>query len=321
MRGFPTIFFLVVSIIAVGGCRLDFDVATDTDNNPADADAASALDGVPGDAANGSDASAGPGTWGNAQPIASLDLDEDYDDPSLTGDLLEIYFNADSPMTAGDADIWKATRLRPDLPWGDPVHVAELSSTVDETTPEVAADGRTIFFARGDTAPEEEIFFSTRPTRDDPWTTPVLVAELSAPGEQDIAGGVTGDPMEIVLMSRRDVNDGDIYLASWDDMMNRWSIPQPIAEVNSNGPERNPFLDRSGLSLYFDADPDQDGDFDLYVATRPERAAPFTDPLRIDELVTTDDDVDPWVSPEGDYMVFTRCPDGANDCVLYEVSR
>ena len=95
--------------------------------------------------------------------------------------------------------------------------------------------------------------------------------------------------------------------------------PEPIAAVNSDGNDYSPFLDPPALTLYFDSDPDQNGGHDLYVATRPTLDAQFSAPSRIDELTTPDDETDPWVSPDGRYMVFCRNVGGIAE--LFEVYR
>ena len=49
------------------------------------------------------------------------------DDPSLTGDLLELYFKSDR-VGSLDYDIWRSVRPTPEDAWGPAERVAELSS-------------------------------------------------------------------------------------------------------------------------------------------------------------------------------------------------
>src|SRR5690349_20008434 len=58
------------------------------------------------------------------------------DDPTLTGDLLELYFNRNS-------DIYTSTRASVTDAWGTPALVTELSTVYNETTPEITYDGLT----------------------------------------------------------------------------------------------------------------------------------------------------------------------------------
>src|SRR5262245_48718825 len=86
------------------------------------------------------------------------------DDPTLTDDRLELYFNF-------QADIFVATRASVGAPWSAPVRVAELSSTANETTPEITGDGLTIYFAsdRVGTLGGEDIWIATRRARGQAW--------------------------------------------------------------------------------------------------------------------------------------------------------
>src|SRR5262245_38091297 len=67
----------------------------------------------------------GPPRYPTPTPVGSLSDPADDEDPSFTGDVLELYF---SSTRAGTADIWVSRRTsRTDL-WGLPARVSELSS-------------------------------------------------------------------------------------------------------------------------------------------------------------------------------------------------
>ena len=302
----PRAWCIAVLVIALGACRHGFDF-TALDENGLEADAGPGFDSTLGDAASAGDAPVDLGPWGTPQPIASLDLGQSYDDPTLTGDLLEIFFNAND-------DIWVATRLDTAADWGMPVLVDGASGPDIDTTPEVSPDGLTMFLAR-DVGTGSDIYVTTRTARDSPWSDATLVTELSDPVIPDTAGGVQGDLLEVVFTSGRDGYGRDIYLAGRSDPTDLWNQPQRLDAVNSALDEHNPFLDESGRTLYFDGDPDGDGDDDIYVATRSGPGAPFSTPVRIAEVSSAENDSDAWVSRDGRYMVFSR------GGVLYEVSR
>ena len=295
----------IVFIIIVGACRYGFDLSGVSGDGAADTDVRPTADGTPGlaDAAMELDAPVVLGPWSAPTPIASLDDGYSYDDPTLTDDLLEIYFNAVRPENLGGADIWRATRSAPDAAWEAPSLVLELSSVGADNTPEISSDGLTIFIART-VAGNEDIFVSTRPDRGAPWSTPAPVAELNTPAG-DSAASVRSDLVELVFSSTRDVADRDLYLATRADPQRQWLPPQPLTAVNSSSLEGSPFLDATGRTLYFHRDINLNGERDLYVATRPTVADPFGPPTVIGELASAQDESDPWVSSDGRYMVFT----------------
>src|SRR5262245_53540373 len=92
-------------------------------------------DGAPTDDTAPPADTAALGPWGTPAPTFA---GTDDDDPSLTADLRELYFNRAS-------DIYRATRASPSDAWSTPELVAELSSAASETTPEITGDGLTIF--------------------------------------------------------------------------------------------------------------------------------------------------------------------------------
>src|SRR5688572_22930516 len=64
-----------------------------------------------------------PGVWSAPVEIVELTSGFGEDDPSLTDDLLEIYFGSRRTGSIGAEDIWMASRASPADPWGTPTNV------------------------------------------------------------------------------------------------------------------------------------------------------------------------------------------------------
>ena len=146
---------LAFAVVVVGACgRVGFDAST--------ADASS------------------PGAFGPGMELEEVSTTGHDHAPTLTADRLEIYFES---RPGGDEDIWKATRLSAQDPFGPPSVVAELSSPTIDTGPKLAADGLTIWFAseRPGGVGLTDIWTSTRQTRGDPWSAPVNAIGLNSP--------------------------------------------------------------------------------------------------------------------------------------------
>ena len=79
---------------------------------------------VPGDTADDAADAMQLGPWGAPTAIPITPVADD--DPSATGDLLELYFNREE-------DIYVVTRASTADPWGTPEVVDELSSAEAET--------------------------------------------------------------------------------------------------------------------------------------------------------------------------------------------
>ena len=222
------------------------------------------------------------------------------DDPTLTEDLLELYFNR-------NADIYVSKRASTADAWGAPAAVTELNSAATETTPEVSGDGLTIYFASARTPTQggNDIWMATRGSRSAAWGTPVAVGELSSTGGD--GAPVLADPLTITIDSER-ATTLDLYIATRAAPGAAWGAPAALAELNSAQQEGNAMLSADKLVVYFDSN--RSGDGELYVATRASATEPFSPPARIMELTSSGADTDPWVSPDGRIMYFTSTRDG-----------
>jgi hypothetical protein len=234
--------------------------------------------------------------------IALPGADPADDDPSLTGDELELYFN--SSRGALSADIWVAKRAATTDPWGTPVPVSELSTVSNETTPEVSTDGLTIFFSsdRPGGQGSNDIWMSTRATRTSAWTNPVAVPRLSSATSEASPG--TTDALAIAFTSDQDGGgDPDIFVATRADTASMWSAWQAQDAINTTGHDGSTLLQADHVTLYFDTD--RDGDLRLYQAVRADAGVAFSTAAPVPGLDTPGvNDQDPWVSPDNRHIVF-----------------
>jgi Tol biopolymer transport system component len=262
--------------------------------------------------------------FGSPQLIQELfDPQVEHEDPSLTADELELFFREVSG-TADEIMVSKRASVL-DL-WGTPVPVAELS--VDgsrDDGPEISADGKTMWFAsdRPGTILNADLWMATRPSRTEPWSVPVDVAELNSTeweSDPDV------DPSQLSILfttGRLAPPDLFIYAASRSTVSEAWGAPSPAAWSDGVRPAWDPCLIENGLTLFFaakrDGAPATDLG-DLFVASRPSVGAPFGPRALLNELYDPDaTDQDPWVSADGRHIVFTSARGGNNQ--LYQARR
>lgn len=249
----------------------------------------------------GFDPTSGPA--GLPAPINELDTPKDERDPTLTADMLEIFFMVTS-AAANDADIWHATRASIADPFGAPALVPELYTTAFEDTPEISPDGLTILFARGGS--NARIYVATRPTRADAWSTPVLAPELGA--SEVRPGSLLFNGLKLY------VNQGvagltDILVATRASVTDPWNTPVLVSELYSPESDADPAVDPTDFVIYFSR-PGTDQLLDIVRAVRPDTGAPFSSPQPLDEVNSAADDSDPWISPQRDVLVFSSGRDG-----------
>jgi Tol biopolymer transport system component len=250
------------------------------------------------------------GMFGPPQLITELTDPTADDDPTLTGDELELYFASYRTGSIGMDDIFYSVRSSVDDPWPPPQPVPGLNSTSQDESPGVSPDGLELYFesARGGNG---DIWVSIRNTRGAPWPTPVRVAELSST-DDDYQVQPSRTNLRLV-MYRATAGPGgrDIFEATRSMAGGTWSSPQ-LLSVSTSAGDRSPCLSASELEIIFSSDRmSATVDVqDLYTAHRSSVDAPFESPLPITELNTGFDEDDPWMSPDGHTLYFSSDRDG-----------
>jgi len=94
--------------------------------------------------------------FGNAHPVPELASNSADQRPSIRFDGLEMFFSSNRPGALnGSQDIWVTTRDRTDDDWGVPVALlgtgantpAAINTSAQEMSPNLSADGLTLYFA------------------------------------------------------------------------------------------------------------------------------------------------------------------------------
>lgn len=235
-------------------------------------------------------------------PITELNLAGfKDDDPSATGDLLELYFNSDRPGS-GLQDIYVTHRARVTDRWDPPQLVGELSTAADETNPEVSSDGLTLYFARQSATTGLDLFVTTRTSRDQAWAPPAPLVDVNTSGDELCA---TPSPQgdELIVTSDRGGRHF-VFFSAGDSSTQRWGVPQPMALEGVDA-----YLAADGRHLLFH-------DEDLFVAERGASGLLLGPPTVIPNVESEVPDTDPWTSPDLQVLLFASQRDG--DSNLYE---
>lgn len=226
-------------------------------------------------------------SWTPPQMLSELmpfGFDGDYDDPSVTADLRELYFGArprsGSPAT-DDEDIWVARRDGPEDPWSSIDRVDELSTDADETGASVSLDGKTIVFGRVVAGQSFDLFIASREDRDQPWGEPAPIAELNT-ARSEAPGQLGLDGLTLYFASNRR-GDFDVFAASRPSLTEPFAPPSAIAVAAVTGrDELSPTISADDNELTFAA-ADEPPFLELYVSRRAAQE-PFTTAEPIAEL-------------------------------------
>jgi hypothetical protein len=247
-----------------------------------------------------------PPMFGTPVRIAAVSSTaHDTEDPSVTGDGLEMYFVSD--RSNADFDIYVSRRTSVDAGWGTPSAVAELNSTSAEAGPCVSRDGLTIWFdsKRPGGPGNRDLWTAARAARGGTWGQPTLVAELVTPAD-DQKPYVDDAELTIVFESDRDGGAGgtDLYLATRPSLTSPWSAPVPVPGVDTPADERDPCLVASGLELFYGIGSTYDAG--IVWASRTVASAPFGAPTALTVLGSPA--FDPFVTSDLSTIYFAGGP-------------
>lgn len=240
--------------------------------------------------------------------------DKENDNPTLSADLRQIFFSSERNEDEADVDVFTARRDTPEERFGAPVPVEAVNSEGTEASPAVSLTGIELWFAseREPTSGESDVWYSTRPDPDAEWSSPEPVPELSSP-EKDTPRP-PGYQNRVMPLGSRALGTGynATYLATRAGAGAPFGAPELIAELVF--PELgtvDAFLSEDGTLLLFNLTPDAgEAEGDLYVARRPAVDEPFGAPEPLEELNTSADERDPWLSPDGKHLFFSSDRDG-----------
>ncbi|AUX44321.1 uncharacterized protein SOCE26_057850 [Sorangium cellulosum] len=233
------------------------------------------------------------------------------EDPTLTGDLLEIHFMS---RRGESGDIWMSRRADLGSPWEAPTVVEELQSDTNEDTPSISDDGLRMWFFSG-REQRTGIWRSERASRDAPWGAPSYVDALNPEGVEVLSPHVDLPELRVVVGLKGPETDGwDLAIASRESPEDDWGAFVPIAELNGPGDQLSPFLFDDGRQILF-----RSGD-DLFWARRRGADGAFDEVAPLDEVNDPDArELDPHLSPDGSILFFASQRSGGTD--IFEARR
>ena len=121
--------------------------------------------------------------------------------------------------------------------------------------------------------------------------TPKIVTALRADVRTDNPT-LTADLLEIVFTSERVSGNGDVWLARRASILEPFTTPTPLTEVNTANFETSAAISADGLMLWFGSDrPGGVGTIDIWVTSRASRAAAWATPQNVLALNTPSEDI------------------------------
>ncbi|MHC4438656.1 MAG: LamG-like jellyroll fold domain-containing protein [Planctomycetota bacterium] len=165
-------------------------------------------------------------SWGEPINLGSAVNSQHAIHPCISSDSLSLYFQTHRPGALGHCDIMVATRKSTSDSFGDPVFLKNVNAGGADWTPDISADGLTLFLMRNPGPPE--IWASTRRTTDDDFGARFkLPHQVNMPGYDNGIPNLSADGSTLYFLSNRPGGFG-----GWD----LWQVSiEPIVDINTDG--------------------------------------------------------------------------------------
>lgn len=235
------------------------------------------------------------------RPLANINSAVADQTPSLTEDLLDIYFTSNRPGP-GQGDIWHAHRASREEAFDAATLESDLSTAARELSPAVSRDGLTLYLAsdRPGSSGGLDIWRSERPSRVAAWGELQLVPDLNSMSD-DFPRPLAQRELVMPLASKRDGGVTQIFLATRASLDAPFEV-EPLRLQSAAGMAGG-FLSEDGRLLFFHRGADGG---DLYVTWRHSTEEPFDDdPLPLDAVNSLSMERDPWVSSDQTRFFFS----------------
>jgi len=193
-------------------------------------------------------------------PIRPTPPNSSYSDgnPDIWADGLTVFFNSDRPEGHGGKDMWLATRATTNDPWSEPENLGPtINGPYDDVHPTISTDGLSLFFSsdrpngHGD---DRDIWFSTRPTINDPWSEPENLGPIVNSPSWDSGPDISSDGLTLFFDSERPGGYGlyDIWVTRRATTDDPWGVPVNFGPiVNDSNYNFTPCISADGSILYW----------------------------------------------------------------------
>ncbi|MHC4546501.1 MAG: LamG-like jellyroll fold domain-containing protein [Planctomycetota bacterium] len=192
--------------------------------------------------------------------------------------------------------------------WSELVPLTEVNTEYKEKLPFLSFDGLTLYFCRLDTDTfyYTRIFQATRPVPYGPFTAVQNISELNYSGGHVASPWVSPDNLRMYYYRTEPGSLHRLKVSERTSITDPWPEGSNISELNSLGNLDCPSLTQDELIIVFISTdiPGGIGDYDIYIATRPDRYSSFGNVRNLSEINSTTIDGAPYISPDGLTLFF-----------------
>lgn len=224
---------------------------------------------------------------------------------SVTADGLTLLF---SQETAGNADLYRATRPDRRVTFSAPVALSELNTGDDEGTPLSSADGlRLYFYSNRPGGPGgRDLYVATRSDLASEFANAQLLANVNSP-QSDHLPRLSSDELTLWFTSAREGGAGgsDLWTATRSSIDAPFGTPTPFNAVNGSSGDESGALTQDGLVLVFDSTRDGVGNSEIFMTTRTNVSESFPSPTALSSVNSTANEYNVFLTPDEREIFFS----------------
>jgi hypothetical protein len=253
------------------------------------------------------------GAFGAPEKITGLGLSFNLYSPSLSADGLTLYLSASK--TGQPDHIYVATRADRGAQFAAATAVTGVNSSSADGTPFLSYDGLTLYFYsdRPGGVGGHDLWFAQRSDPLAGFGSAQLLAGINST-DIDYEEWVSRDELTLLIVSTRKGGMGksDIWRATRVRRTDDFSPPTTLVGVNSSARDDRPAVSSDGLTIIFSSDrAGTAGDLDLWLATRSNAQADFSNPTNLSALNSTASDGEPNFSADDRELFFISSRGGS----------
>lgn len=207
--------------------------------------------------------------------------------------------------------------------WADPVPMVALNTDYHNKAPFLSFDGRTLYFSRQDGPGWHytRIYQATRPEPFGSFTSAEEITALNYSGGHVDYPWVSPDNLRMYYYRTEPGSIGRLKITERASINDPWEPGINISELNILGDLANPSLTSDELTIVFTSRdiPSGRGGYDIWMATRPDENAHFTNVINLTEINSSMLDAHPSISPDGLTLYFDSDRNGTSQ--LFKATR
>jgi hypothetical protein len=226
--------------------------------------------------------------------------------PALGPDPLALLLSANP---ADSEDLFEAMRSERGTTFAEAVALSSVNTDAEEGTPFLARDGLSLYFYSSRSGGEggRDLYVAKRSSLGSSYSSPEPLEGVNG-GALDHLPRVSADEKTLVFTSTRAGGSGgfDLWIATRDSPSLEFGTPLPLEGVNSGASEEAGQLSRDQLTLLFGSNRSGGlGSHDTWLATRSTVLDPFGSAQNLSELNSTADDINVFMSDDGEEIFFS----------------